>query len=260
VTILDGASVALSRRDWRPWIYHVPVPEYGMEHSPEEIEILQLLKDLQEILASALNSLSGKTPPKSPEAFYMSFVAKAVNTSADGYLVLRNAYRVSASKLLIRPALEVILGGVAVEKEPGLLVRKAYSEWEERDKMFKDPVAKTLHKQYWDKFEKRVRAQDPTCPIVCKHLGVRETAKLAMMEEHYEISYRIYCKFTHGAFEAIAGQLDSATDDRDSLVMAWCVFQALGLLGRQTPATFPDMKPYFERVDRLLFQPRAGSK
>jgi hypothetical protein len=40
-----------------------------MEHSQQEIETLQLLTELQVILANALNSLSGKAPPKSPEAF-----------------------------------------------------------------------------------------------------------------------------------------------------------------------------------------------
>jgi hypothetical protein len=131
--------IALSRRDWRHWKFSFPVPELGMEHSQQEIEALQLLNELQKVLDDALNSLSGKPPAESPEAHYMSFVGKAVNTAADGYLVLRQAYRVNASKLLIRPALEVVLAGVAVETERGLLVRKAYSEWKERGKMFKDP-------------------------------------------------------------------------------------------------------------------------
>ena len=226
-----------------------------MEHSQQEIEALQLLSELQKVLADALNSLSGKPPAESPEAHYMSFVGKAVNTAADGYLVLRQAYRVNASKLLIRPALEVVLAGVAVETERGLLVRKAHSEWKERGKMFKDPNYTSLHQQYWDKFEKKVRTEDPSCPINLKHLSIQEIAKLAKMEEHYEVSYRIYCQFTHGALEAIAGQLDSTTDSRDSFVMIWCLYQVLGLLGRKTPATFPDMKPLFDRVERLLFQP-----
>ena len=89
-----------------------------MEHSPQEMELLQLLKELQEILANAVNSLGGQTP-KSPEAHYMGFVAKSVNTAADGYLVLRQAFRVNASKLLIRPALEITLAGAAVERTNG---------------------------------------------------------------------------------------------------------------------------------------------
>ena len=225
-----------------------------MEHSPQEIEHLQLLKELQEVLANALNSLAGKTP-KSPEAHYAGFVAKSVNFAADGYLVLRQAYRVTASKLLIRPTLEVIMGGVAVENERGLLIRKAYSEWEEWGKMLKDAVSKMRHNQLWDEFEKKVRLEAPNCPIVCESIGLKKISEIAKMEKHYEISYRIYCKFTHGALEAIAGNLDSITDDSDSQVMIWGVFQAIGLLGRQTPAFFPEMKPLFERVDRQIFQP-----
>jgi hypothetical protein len=147
------------------------------------------------------------------------------------------------------------MGGVAVEKERGLLVRKAYSEWEEWGKMLKDAASKTQHKQRLDEFEKKVKHEDPNCPIVCKSIGLKKISEIAKMEKHYEISYRIYCKFTHGALEAIAGNFDPITDDSDSQVMIWCVFQAIGLLGRQTPETFPDMKQLFERVDRQIFQP-----
>jgi hypothetical protein len=223
-----------------------------MEHSPEEIEILQLLSDLQNVLGIAVNSLGDRTP-KNPEAHYIGFVGKGVNIAADGYLILRRAFRVSSSKLLVRPALELVLGGVALEKEPGLLVRMAYSEWEEDGRMFNCPASKAQHKQNWEKFEQRVRTFNPSCKIVRERLGLWEAAKVAKMEQHYEISYRLYCKFTHGALGALVGVLDPVTDDSDSRVMTWCVCQALGLLERQTPAKLPDLSAFQERLDRLVF-------
>jgi len=225
-----------------------------MGHSPREMELLQLLKELQEILANALSSLGGKFP-KTPEAHYMGFVAIAINEAADGYLVLRQGYRLKASKLMIRPALEVLLGGIAVENNPGLLVRKAYSEWEEWGKMLKDPKNKAEHEQRWNEFEIAVKNQDPGCVIVREHLSVRKIAELAGMLPHYERSYRLYCKFTHGALGAIKGSLDPITDESDSSVMIWCVSQAIALLERQTPAILPDMNHLGERVERILFKP-----
>jgi hypothetical protein len=73
------------------------------------------------------------------------------------------------------------------------------------------------------------------------------------MEQHYQVSYRLYCKFTHGALGALSGALDEVTDDSDSRVMSWCVCQALGLLERQTPAKLPDLGVFYERLDRLVF-------
>jgi len=225
----------------------------GMEHSREEIEILQLLADLQNVLGMAVNSLGGRTP-KSPQAHYIGFVGKGANIAADGYLVLRRAFRVSSSKLLVRPALELILRGAAVENEPALLVRMAYSEWDEDGRMFKNPAGRAQHKHEWAEFEQKVRVLDPGCKIVRKWLGLREAAKSAKMEQHYEISYRLYCKFTHGALGSLLGVFDPVTDDSDSRVMTWCVFQALGLLGRQTPVDLPELGVFQERLDRLIFR------
>jgi hypothetical protein len=225
-----------------------------MKHSTEEIELLQLLKELQCILSDAINSLGGQTP-KSPESHYVGFSTVSVNTAADGYLVLREAHRVNASKPLIRQALEAIIFGVAVEKQHGILFRKAFSEWQDWNKMIKDPNAKIQHKKTWEDFEKKVRKFDAACPIDPRSLTVKEAAEIAKMSEHYEISYRIYCKFTHGALEALAGNLNSITDCDDSRVMIWCAFQAIGLLQRNTPAKFPDLKPLFQKIDVKIFQP-----
>ena len=120
--------------------------------------------------------------------------------------------------------------------------------------MLTDSASIAQHEQKWDEFLKKVKIEDPSCPIILKSVTVQEMSRFAKMEKHYEISYRIYCKFTHGALDAVGGTLDGFTDDSDSAVMAWCVFQSIGFLRKNTPAIFPDLKVPFEKVDRLLFR------
>jgi hypothetical protein len=228
-----------------------------VEHSQQELELLQALKELQGILAEALNTLEGKVA-SSPQAEYASFVAQAVNSAADGYLVLRHTYRMDASKLLVRPAIELILGGMAVENAPELLARKAFSEWKDHGKLFKDHASQAQHKKNWDEFEKKFRSECPQYPIQRKRLTILNAAKCAKMESIYELAYRIYCKFTHGALEAINGNFDRATDPCDSHIMLWCVGKAIDLLGRKTPATLPDMKPIYGRMEHLISDPLSS--
>ena len=223
-----------------------------MEYSAKEIEVLKLLKELQDVLNVAVIALGGMRP-KTPERSYLGFVANAVKNIADGYLVLRNEGRLTASKLLVRPAIELILNGTAVEKKPGLLVRKAYSEWEAEGKMYKGTQFEAKHDQRWQDFKKRVKIVDPNCQIVRKRLTIRETAQLASMDKIYDVAYGIYCRFTHGAFDAVQGNLDGVTNDRDSQVMTYCVIQAISLLERSTPAAIPDYDLPEERLDRLIF-------
>ena|SRR5258708_5918098 len=94
-----------------------------------------LLKDVQRILADAINSLGNK-PYTTPESAYLMWAAVCVNRAAEGYLCLRETCRVTASKFLVRPALEATFSGTAVTKKPGFLFRKAYSELEEVKKIF----------------------------------------------------------------------------------------------------------------------------
>jgi hypothetical protein len=72
-------------------------------HGADEIQLLELLKQVQKILADALKSLGGKSPP-TPESNYLSRAAVSVNKAADGYLYLRESGRVSAgAALCLRP-------------------------------------------------------------------------------------------------------------------------------------------------------------
>lgn len=68
-----------------------------------ETASLELVEAMQEELRNALNSLAGKTSNGLLDHFVV-FSAKQINWAADGYICLRKASKVDASKLLIRPS------------------------------------------------------------------------------------------------------------------------------------------------------------
>ncbi len=91
----------------------------------------------------------------------------------------------------------------------------------------------------------------PNCPVECKEVGVRETAELAGLSNAYESAYRTYCKFTHGAMQAVQGQLNAATDSIDTDVVGWCVLKMLNQLREHTPAQVPDLEPFKKRLEAV---------
>ena len=217
-------------------------------HGPEELQLLELLKEVQHVLAHAVDSLGGKSPP-TPEAGYLGWAAVAVNRAAEGYLWLRESGRVAASKLLVRPALEATFAGTAVIKKHGFLFRKAYSEWEEENKMsVTDAARKKIANQTLENLKRAFRQNSPGYPVQCKRASVRDTAEIAGLLANYEGAYRIYCQFTHGALRAVRGGLDDITDACDTPIVAWCVLVMLDQLGKHTPAQVPDLTPFRKRL------------
>src|ERR1035438_9611365 len=65
--------------------------------------------------------------------------------------------------------------------------------------------------------------QENNYPIKCVRLQVREIAEMADLLPAYEEHYRVYCKFTHSAMMAVSGNLNLATDSKDTHVVVWCV-------------------------------------
>ena len=217
-------------------------------HGAEEIGHLGLLRDVQQLLAHALNALGGRSPATA-EAAYLEKAAVNVNRAAEGYLWLRESCRVAASKLLVRPALEATFSAVAVVKRPGFLFRKAYSEWEEDKKMFVRDAAGVKEATKAIEYLKRAFQQrSPGYPVACKRVTVRDAADVAGFLENYESAYRIYCQFTHGAMRAVLGHLDDTTDTIDTPIVSWCVFQMLDHLQTDTPAQIPDLVPFRKRL------------
>lgn len=216
-------------------------------HCTEEVELLKQLKEVQEILTTAVNSLGGKMPPTA-ESRYLGNAAKSVNIVADAYFLLREAGRMDASKLLIRPMFDIVISATAVAKKRGFLFRKAYTELEEAKKMYeKNPVNEAGAKKALEDLKRNFRAK-PGYPIECKRVDARYTAEVADLLPVYETAYRIYCEFTHSAMRAVQGQLNEATDPVDTTMVIWCVLTILDHLKKQTPASIPDLTAFQSKV------------
>jgi hypothetical protein len=209
-------------------------------HCAEEIELLKQLKEVQGILTTAINSLGGKTPPTA-ESRYLGNAAKSVNVAADAYILLREAARVDASKLLIRPMFDIVISATAVTKKQGFLFRKAYTELEEAKKMYeKNPANEAGAKAALEALKRNFSAK-PGYRIECKRVDARYTAEVAGLLPVYETAYRLYCEFTHSAMRAVQGQLNEATDPVDTTMVVWCVLIILNHLKSHTPAKIPDV-------------------
>jgi len=216
-------------------------------HCPEEAALLKQLREIQEILTTAINSLGCKIPPKA-ESRYLGYAAKSVNVATDAYALLRGAGRVDASKLLIRPMFDIVLSATAVAKKKGFLFRKAYTELEEAKKMYEKNAANEAGaKKALEDLKRRFRAE-PSYPIECKRVDVRYTAEVAGLLPVYETAFRIYCEFTHSAMRAVQGQLNEATDPIDTTMVIWCVLTMLDHLKKHTPAKIPSLASFQSEV------------
>ena len=220
-------------------------------YPPIEFEYLKLLKELQPILVKAMDSLAGKKPANLSSS-YLGRIAVTINRASDGYLLLREAGRMDASKLLIRPALEAVFCGTAAIKNKEFPFRKAYSEWEEDKKLFARSV---VEKKDADAYLKHLLEQftkhNPDYPIIHKSISIKDTAEMAELLPAYEYSYRIYCKFTHSAMRAVEGDLNQRTDLFDTPTIVWCVLFILKQLKQHTPAEIPDLDVFDQRVSLL---------
>jgi hypothetical protein len=219
-------------------------------HGPKELQLLALLVDVQRLLGNALNSMAGKSTEA--EASYLMWASISVNRAAEGYLCLRKRGRVDASKLLVRPALEATFWATAVIKKPGFLFRKLYSEWEEDQRMFSNDAAElAAAQQALDALKRAAKKARPKCPVECKRVNMRDAADAAGLSRAYEGAYRAYCKFTHGAIQAVQGHLDAATDGIDTDVVNWCVLTMLNHLREHTSAQIPDLELYKKRLEAI---------
>lgn len=202
----------------------------------EEYEAFLSLENAQADLAGALNLLGedGRQSDGLTDNFNF-YSACHVNRASDAFLLLRKADRIDAAKLLIRPAIEAIVRVLAVQKQPQLLLRIAYSEWIENGKWYR-PTMRRLGKPYdeaaerkkWDSFKDAYISHFPEHPILEEKLTLMDAAIAAGPEAvgFYDSHYRLYCKFTHAAFEASVGELNDLTP-ADTRTMLLCTNYAL---------------------------------
>jgi hypothetical protein len=218
--------------------------------SAEETELLTLLKELQSILLTALQSVEHTKPP-TPEAWYLGYAAKSVSTASGGYIVLKEADQVDAAKMFIRPILDFVISATAVMKRRGFLFQKQYTECLDWTNSFPRTPANAAAAKEVLKDLKRSFQEEPGYPIRCERVSARDAAEVADLMPAYEAGYRIYCNFTHGSVLAAQGHLDNATDPADTKMVIWCVFTMLDHLKKHTAADIPDLSSFKKKSDEL---------
>jgi hypothetical protein len=215
--------------------------------------LLGLLCELQSILSDAINSVEIKSV-KTLEARYLVWAAVSVNQAAGGFIVLRRSKMIEASKLLVRPILEALLSACAVMQKQGFLFRKLYSELMEEKKLPRPkPATPAEVAKVLSDYKRLFRSFDPNYPFHEKKVTVRDAAIEAKMLPLYEVVYRTYCNFTHGAMLAMTGQLNQPTNDLDTHFVVLFVLTTLENLQKHTPAKIPNLDAYRNKLPHLCF-------
>src|ERR1017187_1980634 len=207
--------------------------------SPDEKAWLELLGKSQNTLANSINSLDIRAIPKW-EIRYLLWAAVFLNQAASGFLILQQAHSRVAAKLLIRPMIEVFLSAQAVMNKRGFLFRKIYTEVLEfckSDPNATQSVIDATVKQYITAF----KDYDKSYPCEPKKVDMSYTAKVADMVDHYEVTYRVYCKYTHGAQIAVTGALNEVTDVCDTPIVVEIMLRMLSQLQKHTSEKIPEL-------------------
>jgi hypothetical protein len=183
------------------------------------------LEPLQKILASALNSLGGKSRNGLDEA-YKGYCAVLINRAAVGFLCLKKNELDYSARMLIRPALEAMFKLLAVKQEPAVLYRIARHEHEEDEKWARPfaTCSKDVHdesfKRKWEDFKKEYQQAFPTHPLTDSSISLRSLAAKAKVDPYYDSHYRLYCQFTHATLRASADDLEDFSKEDERTVVA----------------------------------------
>jgi hypothetical protein len=225
-----------------------------------EAKSLNLLCDMCNGLSRAVNSLGRKVAQGLLDNFNF-YSATYVNHAVEGFIFLRQATppRIAASKLLIRPVIEIMFRLEAIQKEPELLYRIAYWESEEDWKWFAPAAARSgkdynydraAHEQRWNDFKAKYAEQFPNHHLVDQTITTGQLAAAAGLASYYDTHYRMYCRYTHAAFRAIGGFLDELADPEDNRTMALCTLTAMRALA-PLGAEMPNLNSLSERLRDL---------
>lgn len=189
-----------------------------------------LVEDLHAQLCRALDSLGGRPRNGLFDAF-LGYSSIHINRAAAGYVCLRRASMIDASKLLVRPAIEAMIRILAVRAQPDVLYRIALEERRQRKNLIR-PVAvgagldfDSEDERQWQEFRAAYIEQFPHHTLLESELSLEESARIAGLKPYYDRAYRFYCKYTHGALSAVT---ELARDDSlDNRTMAHCAFCAV---------------------------------
>jgi hypothetical protein len=224
--------------------------EHDMSNHDLERVSLDLLRDIQTELRDALNSLGGRQCKGLFEG-YIGYSAMHLNKAVEGYIHLRESGRLDASKLLVRTALEAVIRVHATRKKPELLFRIAFTEYLE-DKKWVRPSDRVRSLQAmesnWQEFKDAYHAKYPDHQLKEEKLSLWNAAEEAGLDGYYDSHYRLYCRFTHGAFRASTGDLNDLQQE-DNRAMSLCAFAMADAL-KGIGATVPRLAELKERLSQ----------
>ncbi len=198
-----------------------------------EMQSLQLLSETQDALENALKSIGH--PTLGLVERYKLFNAAHINKIVEGYVCLRSSRRFDASKQLVRPAFETFVKLQAIERNPELLFRVAFTERREDKKWLCDvakaDAAKALRdiEADWKQFKRDYQLAYPSHMLIEKEVSFFDLMQCIGWKAQYGTYYRLYCKFTHGAFKAVCGYLDNLAP-MDNTTVAICAIGGIEVL------------------------------
>jgi uncharacterized protein DUF5677 len=230
---------------------------HDLPETHSEVVGMKLLSEIQQALATAIDSLGG-TMTKGVDDMFYHLASRHINVAVRAFIALRSENLIDGARLLVRPALEGMLRLLAVRTKPALIYRVLFDESKELDKWFSG-VAKRSNEPYtpvrdrvdWQAFKKRCAAQFGAENLGDRGLSTYEAAAITDNETYYESHYRGYCHFTHGMLEAIGGHLDELMDPEDTRVMLLSAISALNVLV-DMGADCPDIVSFRERFNELM--------
>lgn len=225
----------------------------NQETADAEQASLELLRDIVKELGSALNALAGKDRGGLLNQ-YKVHSAKHIFRAADGFISLRKLGHRYCSKLLIRPAIEVVFRLEAVRKDGKMLSRVAAWEHSQDQKQLRTMAEHSGSKydeqaaiQGWATKMANLRKEFASQALAEQPLGAADAAQIDGLMPYYNTHYRLYSQYTHGVFRATGDLLDDLTDPEDNRTMSMCAFVALNVLASMNLPT-PNLKTLFERL------------
>lgn len=202
---------------------------------------LDLVTRIQDALANNLSVLKDKN--QNISEFYKFEYCRFINNTTETFLFLVKNERAEASRVLVRPALEVTFRLQAIETKPENLLRVAAWEHEERKKLMNgvaphlvDETKKELAEQ-WTATVKRYEELFPGLPInqtplsafdAAKEIPITPTLKTGKGDSNpfYDTYYRYYSPFSHGHIDSLSGEMNFLPF-LDNSIMGYCGMIAL---------------------------------
>lgn len=181
---------------------------------------------------------------------YIRDISCLIAEIVDGFLALRSANKITASRVLIRPCIEAAMKLAAANEDPNNLLNIAYTEgmgdiyllegyrdltkeWfsEGRPGIGPETVAnaETLineRKELQAVIREKLSKQIPNAQAADKYLKPCKLAKAGKQEELYGGFYVLYCNFVHASLRAVNTWPD-IQNSNDILAVAHCLRLAL---------------------------------